>query len=209
MSAEQRTRHRNAILEEYKKLDYDHGYQGCYNGHIHPNKYEELKRMRMLRQAGQAFSYRDIALESEVIIIGRVQKVVYHPGKGNHFPSSRTIVVDEWLRDDFGLHKKYLEVVIKDIGASGELSLNIGERLLLFLSRDEYVGHLVWHIRHYGKEDFIPNAFVAMGSSRKFFVKGSEVVIGNNRERLSLEQVKADIATIVRVLDVQNFYENN
>ncbi len=220
MTHDQITRHRDAIFEQYRKMGHTHGYQIWYNRHVLPSKYQELKRMGMLKQRGQLYSHRDAAVESEVIVIGRVRKFVYHPDRSDYFHTSIIVVVDEWLRDDFGLNKKYDEVEVKyvsgpieggtTISASHEPRLHIGEKLLLFLSRDGYVGQLVWNRQeyNYSKEDFVPNVFVSAGAGDKYLIEGTDVVIGNNWERLSLEQVKADIATIVRILDVQSFYKS-
>ncbi len=216
MSRDQRDRHRDAILEQYRKMGYTHGYQACYNRHILPSKRNELKKIGMLRQPGQQYSFRDHALISEVVVIGRVRKLVYHPKQSDFFHTSIHVVVDEWLRDDFQLSKKYDEVVIKyrsgpieggsSLGASLEPRLQIGEKLVLFLSRDGYVSELVWHSRHYSRDDFIPNVFVAMGAGQKFVIEGPNVIIG--RERVSLDRVRTDIARIVRILDVQNFHKS-
>ncbi len=222
MTSEQRARHRDGIIEQYKKKGFTSGYEMFYNRHIHPSKWDDLQKVGVIKKLsnGQKFTYKDDALISEVIVIGRVRKLVYHPSKSNYFHTSIIVLVDEWLRDDFNLNKRYNEIVIKYvtgpsegghwISASHEPPLHIGEKLLLFLSRDGYIGDLVWNGGHYSysKDDFIPNAFVAMGSGRIFSINESDVIIGPNGAYVSLKQIRADINAIVKILDVQNFYKN-
>lgn len=215
LSTEQLFAHRERLLKEFQELGLTHGYKMLYNRHVHPSKWLELRRIGAAGKDSYG-SYKSFAVKSEVVVIGRVRKIMYHPEKSHRYRTSIVVLVDEWLRDDFGLSYDFNEVIIKQISGpieggkwvsvSVEQTYYIGEKLLLFLSRDGYVGNLVWNIKNYNKKDFITNAFSPMGLGNKFVIDGSEVFTGG--ARMDLDQIRADIEEVVRILDVAHFYNN-
>lgn len=215
LSTEQLFSHRERLLKEYREIGLTHGYEMLYNRHVHPSKWSELVRIGAAGKNAYG-SLESFAVTSEVVVIGSVRKIMYHPEKSNYYHSSIVVRVDEWLRDDFGLSDEFDEVIIKHvtgptesgkwISVSVEETYFIGEKLLLFLSRDGYTGDLVRKVNNHSKKDFIPNVFSPMGLG-KYVIDGSEIVfIGG--ARVELNQVRADIREVVRILDVPSFYNN-
>ena len=215
LSTEQLFAHRERLLKEYKEMGLTHGYEMLYNRHVHPSKWSELIRIGAAGKNAYG-SLKSFVVTSEVVVIGRVRKIKYHPERSQHYHTSIMVLVDEWLRDDFGLSDGYNEVIVKHmsgplengkwVSVSIEENYYVGQKLLLFLSRDGYVGDLVWNAKKYGKEDFITNVFYPMGLG-KYVIDDSKIVFISGA-RVELNQVRADIREVVRVLDVANFYND-
>lgn len=210
MTREQRSKHKQQILEQYKQLGLTHGYELYYRRHVHPSKWSALEKIDKFKHRVGFGTLKGTIIHSETIVIGRIKEKIYHTEKGNHFRTSIIVNVEEWLRDDFQLADKYEEVVLKYISGPGvvvddaEPPIYKGEKLLIFLSRDGYVGELVFAER-YHKDTWIPNVFYPMGADVKFVVDGSRVKLGY-KQKLKLKEVRKGIRDIVKVLDVPHFF---
>lgn len=214
ISLEQRQQHRIRLLDRYKEIGYDpllsHFY---YNRSVHPNRIAQLENIGALGKINISTLYKQRVVGAEVIVIGRVRKIAYDSDPSSLFHSSNIILVDEWLRDDFGLAEDYEELIVKFYrGPSGDHWINssiepqviIGEKLLLFLSRANYVHHVLFFHKKPDKEEFVPNALRLMSTGEKYVITDNRIKIDYVEH--DLNTIKSEIKDIVKILDVPNFF---
>lgn len=189
-----------------------------YNRRFHPSKVEVLRNLGLQLPPPLSPDYppfREHVIFAETIIIGQVRKFVYHPDKSKTFHTSAIVVVDEFLRDDFGLKENYNEVVVKLqsgpveggawIRSSLEPMIRIGEKCLFYLSRVDYVRTLVFNGENMVNSELKPNMFALLPPG-KYPIFNSDVIW--NPHILDLNEVKSGIREVVRILDVEHFYDN-
>ena len=216
----EREKHRNLIYDQYRKQGLDAIYWVCYFAHIHPSKLKTLKDFGVVLDGlhtspsleSQLTKLKYYTATYEIIIIGRVYKKIYLADSKDGYHTKIIIQVNEYLRDDYNLSHNVDEVAIKIrsgpvkngwLNSLHEPTFDIGEEVLLFLSRARYIRSVIGSGDKY---DYLKENPYVFFTRIKLNISGDKIYWNNSRYSTDLNEFVNTVKEIVQILDVQNFY---